>query len=254
MAEVMGRETPRAIEAQDVWFSYNRSQPVLKGVSLQVEPGILCMILGPSGSGKTTLLKALKGLVRPQRGSIMVLGAEVTGGLRGKVGRELGRRVAYIPQTLGLVRNLTVLQNALVGALGRTSTLASLVRVFPTEYVLQAREVLQTLGLGHKLDEKGYHLSGGERQRVAIARALMQNPRVILADEFVSQLDTPRALEIMDIVRGIARQGVTLVITTHELELVARYGDKAVFLSDGEKVHEGSASAVNLETLMRWMK
>ena len=240
-----------AVGVSDLWAFYARNRPILKGISLQVQPGQLCMVLGPSGSGKTTLLKAIKGLLKPQRGSIAVLGTQIERGLKGSAGKDLTRRVAYIPQTLGLVRNSTVLQNALVGALGRLSTVRSLVQAFPPPLVGEASEVLASLGLGHKLQERAYNLSGGERQRVAIARALLQNPRLILADEFVSQLDAPRAFEIMEIVKGIAAQGVTFIITTHELDLVGGYGDKAVLLQDGQKVHEGPASDVTLASLKR---
>jgi phosphonate transport system ATP-binding protein len=166
----------------------------------------------------------------------------------------LQRRVAYIPQTLGLVRNMSVLQNSLIGSLGRVGTMPSLAQAFPGPLVEQATHTLETLGLRHKLNERAYNLSGGERQRVAIARALMQNPRMILADEFVSQLDTPRAFEIMEIVRSIASQGVTFMITTHELDLVTRFGDTAVFLKEGRKVHEGPAADVDLDSLTRLMR
>ncbi len=243
-----------AVAVRDLWASYAKKRPVLKGISLDVPAGQLCMVLGPSGSGKTTLLKSIKGLIKPQAGSVTVLGIALRTGLKGSAGKDLARKVAYIPQTLGLVRNLTVLQNALVGTLARVGTLPSLVQVFPRPLVEEAVATLESLGLGHKLGEKAYNLSGGERQRVAIARALMQNPRLILADEFVSQLDTPRAIEIMDVVKGIASQGVTFLITTHELNLVASYGDSAIVLRDGRKVHEGPASQVNLDVLRGLMQ
>lgn len=237
------------VEAQDLWFSYSRSQYVLKGISLRVEGGIT-MILGISGSGKTTLLKLIKGLLKPQEGTIHLLDDRTPR----KVGRDLSRQVAYIPQHLGLVRSLTVMDNALTGALGRMGTLASLLKVFPKEWVEEAEEVLETLGIRHKLQDKVYDLSGGERQRVAIARALMQRPRLILADEFVSQLDPVTTLEIMDIFKEISSKGVTLLVTTHELDIVFRYGDRIMVLRDGEKVLDGAAAQVTPEAVSLVMR
>ena len=234
-----------AVEARDIWLSYDGNRPVLKGVSLRVERGQVFMVLGPSGSGKTTFLKVVKGLLSPQRGSLSVLGADLS--RNGSWKKCPGQRIAYIPQNLGLVRSLSVTDNALTGALGRTATLPSLFKAFPHPYRMRAREFLETMGIGHKAEEKVYRLSGGERQRVAIARALMQEPELILADEFVAQLDPLRTLEIMDIVREIASRGVAFLITSHEPELVAQYGDRAVFLREGQKVHECPAREVSLD-------
>lgn len=236
-----------ALEARDVWFGYVRERPVLKGISLSAEEGQITMVLGASGGGKTTLLKLAKGLLAPQRGAIRVFGQRVVAG-------HLDRRVAYIPQQLGLVRNLSVLENTLTGALGRVGTLPSLLKIFPRHCLREARRTLETLGIDHKADEKVYALSGGERQRVAIARALMQQPRLILADEFISQLDPVTSLEIMEIMHQIAADGVALVMTTHELDIVARYADHVVILRDGEKVIDGPAYALNVSELGLEMK
>lgn len=246
----MNGATP-TVQASNVWFSYVKGQFALKGVSLSVEPGIICMVLGASGSGKSTFLKAVKGLIKPQQGTINVFGLEVTNGLSNNLRGELGRRVAYIPQNLGLVRNMTVLENTLTGALSRVGTLVSLVQAFPKHYLTEARQTLEALGIGHKLADKVYNLSGGERQRVAIARALMQQPQLVLADEFVSQLDPLTNREIMDIVIEIAKMGVTFMITSHEVELVSQYGDQAVFLQDGQKVYECPAREVKLDSIAR---
>ncbi len=221
-----------ALEANDLWFSYSAGRPVLRGVSLTAEAGEITMILGVSGSGKTTLLKLCKGLLVPARGNVSVLGAPVVAARRSR----LDPSVAYIPQHLGLVRNLGVLDNVLTGALGRVAQLPSLLRRLPAAELRRARELLGRLGIGHKADEKVYALSGGERQRVAIARALMQQPRLLLADEFVSQLDVHTSRDILTIVRGIAGDGVAVVVATHEMELVDRYADAVVVLRDGEKV------------------
>lgn len=218
-----------AVHVRDAWFSYVRARPVLRGVSLHALPGEVTMVLGTSGSGKTTLLKLVKGLVPPQGGDVTVLGGRVKAPRRGR----LDPRVAYIPQQLGLVRSLSALDNALVGALSRVGTLPSLVRIFPDGELRHARELLGRLGIGHKCEEPVQELSGGERQRVAIARALMQRPSVILADEFISDLDPLTSAEIMALIREATAGGVAVVMTTHEMDVVRDHADHVVVLRGG---------------------
>jgi phosphonate transport system ATP-binding protein len=191
--------------------------------------GEVTMVLGTSGSGKTTLLKLVKGLLAPRSGEVRVFGRVVEAPVRGR----LDPRVAYIPQQLGLVRSLSALENALVGALSRMGTLPSLLSLLPDGETKRARELLARLGIGHKADAPVHELSGGERQRVAIARALMQGPRVLLADEFISDLDPLTSAEIMSLVRGAAGAGVAVLMTTHELDVVREHGDHIVVLRDG---------------------
>ncbi len=220
-----------ALEARDLRFSYGAGRPVLRGVSLVARAREITVVLGVSGSGKTTLLKLCKGLLAPEGGEVRVLGEPVAAVPYGR----LDPRVAYIPQHLGLVRNQSALDNVLAGALGRVPQLPSLVRLLPRAEVERARKLLERLGIGHKTEDNVHALSGGERQRVAIARALMQEPRLVLGDEFVSQLDVLTSREILTIVRTIADEGVAVVMATHELELVNRYADALIVLRDGEK-------------------
>jgi phosphonate transport system ATP-binding protein len=221
-----------ALSVHDAWLSYVPGREVLRGVSLEADAGAVTMVLGMSGSGKTTLLKLCKGLLSPQRGEVRVLGDPVIGARRGR----LDPRVAYIPQQLGLVRTLTALDNAVTGALSRVGTIPSVLKLMPENEVRQARELLARLGIGHKTDERVYALSGGERQRVAIARALMQQPRVVLADEFISDLDPLTSAEIMAIVRDVVASGVAVVMTTHEMDVVRGHADHVIVLRDGQKV------------------
>jgi len=223
---------PVALSVHDAWLSYVPGHEVLRGVSLEADAGAVTMVLGMSGSGKTTLLKLCKGLLAPQRGEVRVLGGPVIGAQRGR----LDPRVAYIPQQLGLVRTFTALDNAVTGALSRVGTMPSVLKLMPENEVRQARELLARLGIGHKADERVYALSGGERQRVAIARALMQQPRVVLADEFISDLDPLTSAEIMAIVRDVVASGVAVVMTTHEMEVVRGHADHVIVLRGGEKV------------------
>lgn len=235
------------VQARDIWFSYDRRRTVLAGVNMDIAAGSMTMVLGRSGSGKTTLLKVLKGLLRPQCGSVNVTAAALD--------RGPGGAVAYVPQTLGLVRSSTALDNALTGALSRVGTLGSLVRVFPGEIVDEAKETISRLGLAGKVHEPVWALSGGERQRVAIARALMQRPALILADEFVSQLDPITAEEILGMMREIVGvRSVSLLVTTHETDVVEEYADRVVIMADGRVVYDqpgGRLSGIEMLELLR---
>lgn len=186
------------------------------------------MVLGRSGSGKTTLIKLLAGILQPQRGAILTAAADQP-------------RMAYIPQTLGLVRNMSALENTLAGALSHTNTLRAMLKLFPKATVERAKATLAELGLGDKFEQKVQQLSGGQRQRVAIARALMLEPGLILADEFVSQLDPVTSEEILDMMRSITARGVGLLITTHETDAVAEYADNIIVMREGKVSHEARA-------------
>jgi len=232
------------VDVRDVWFTYRDGQYALRNVSLSAVAGQTTMVVGVSGSGKTTLLKMAKGLVPVQRGAVKLLGADVP-----RPGSRLDSRVAYIPQQLGLVRTRSVLENTLTGTLGKLGSIPSVLGSFPGHLVALAYQRLQALGIEHKARDRVHSLSGGERQRVAIARALMQEPRVILADEFTSQLDPVTAREILDIMRGIAKEGVTIIIATHQIELVGEYADRVVAIRSGEKVLDAAAADVGSESL-----
>jgi phosphonate transport system ATP-binding protein len=237
-------EPPRSVcvEVEDIWFSYDRRSDVLRGVSLGIEQGAVTAVLGRSGSGKTSLLRIIKGILHPSRGTVrMPL-------LNGP------RDISYIPQTLGLVRTLSALENTAVGASIRINFTRSLLRVFPSDVRDEAYETLRKLGLGHKANEPVHRLSGGERQRVAIARSLMQNPALILADEFVSQLDPITAEEVLEQMREIASEGVALLITTHQTDVAADYADRIVVMSDGAVVHDTPAGDIPIADVREMMR
>ncbi|MFN3975221.1 MAG: phosphonate ABC transporter ATP-binding protein [Dehalococcoidia bacterium] len=234
------------LQAEGVWFAYRPGVWVLRDVSLAVAQGSLAMVMGPSGAGKTTLLKVLAGLLRPQRGVVRVLGVEAQKGLP----RSLRPQVGYIPQQLGLVRSLTALENVLMGALGRQRGVGVLLGLFPRYEVERARSALELLGIGHKAYEKVFRLSGGERQRVAIARTLLQRPKVVLADEFVSDLDLPRAAEILRLMRQVCqREGMTFIMNMHEVQLVQEFGDQVYMVKDGQVRHQCVGREVTWELL-----
>lgn len=239
------------LRAEDLWFGYEPSRYVLRGASVQLEKGSVHMVLGKSGSGKTTLLKVLKGILRPSRGEVFVLGRPL---LSDSMGRGAGQLLAYIPQGLGVVSNLSVIQNVLIGCLARAPLIPSLLGQFPRDEVRKAHDILERLGLSEKAQERVARLSGGQRQRVAIARALMQDPSVILADEFISQLDPVTAIEVMNLVKQLAAEGLGLMITTHDIHLVPRYADHVSILKEGRMIYGGEASGVSQDILLGMLR
>ena len=225
--------TDLALRAEGICFAYRGEEWVLKDISLSVPKGKATMIMGPSGSGKTTLMKVLAGILDPQRGRVEVLNHEI--GKRTR--RSLYSLIGYIPQQLGLVRNLTSLENVLMGALGRCGHGRVMLGLFPRHEIEQAQAALDLMGIGDKSSEKVFRLSGGQRQRVAIARTLLQRPRVVLADELVSDLDLALASEVLRLMRQVAeREQMTFVANMHEPELVREFADQVLLLDHGELV------------------
>jgi len=225
--------SPAALHAERVWFSFRNHDWVLRDVSLAIPAGKHTVIMGPSGIGKTTLLRVLAGLLKPNQGQVRVFG-HPTEELKP---RELSALVGYIPQQLGLVRNLSALENVLMGALGRLADSRALLGLFPWGEIEKARAALEMMGIGHKSSEQVFRLSGGERQRVAIARTLLQHPRIVVADEFASDLDLALASEILTRIRRAAEQEqITFIMSMHRMGLARQFGDAVLALKNGELV------------------
>jgi len=221
---------PVALLAERIRFSFRNHDWVLKDVSLSIPAGKHTVIMGPSGTGKTTLLRVLAGLLKPNTGQVRVFG-QPTQELKP---RELSALVGYVPQQLGLVRNLSALDNVLMGSLGRLSDSRALLGLFPRDEIEKARAALEMMGIGHKSSAQVFHLSGGERQRVAIARTLLQRPRIVVADEFASDLDLALASEILARIRRAAEQEeITFIMSMHRIGLARQFGDAVLALRDG---------------------
>jgi phosphonate transport system ATP-binding protein len=189
--------------------------------------------MGPSGTGKTTLLRVLAGILKPNRGRITVFDQPVHE--RGQ--RELSSLIGYIPQQLGLVRNLSALDNVLMGAFGRLGDAKALLGLFPNAEIDAAHAALDMMGIDHKSDEQVFHMSGGERQRVAIARTILQRPRIVIADEFASDLDLAMAYEILGRIRHAAeKENITFIMSMHRIGLARKFGDEVLALQNGEIV------------------
>lgn len=222
-----------ALRADRLWFAYRSTNWVLRDVSLSIPAGKHTVIMGPSGTGKTTLLRVLAGILKPNKGQVNVCGQRT----HELSERHLSSLIGYIPQQLGLVRNLSALDNVLMGALGRIGDAQALFGLFPRDEIEKAQAALDMMGIAHKSSEQVFHMSGGERQRVAIARTLLQHPRVVIADEFASDLDLALASEILARIRRAAeREDITFIMSMHRFGLARQFGDEVLALENAEIV------------------
>ncbi|MEM1505465.1 amino acid ABC transporter ATP-binding protein [Domibacillus sp. 8LH] len=213
-------------------------QEVLKGISMAVQKGQVVTILGPSGSGKTTLLRCMNLLEQPDEGSIQV--GDVTIGAQGAKKKEviaLRRQSAMVFQHYNLFAHKTVIENVMEG-------LITAQRVKKAEARERSEQVLAKVGLLDKVNHYPSQLSGGQQQRVGIARALALNPKVILFDEPTSALDPELVGEVLAVIKSIAKEGITMVIVTHEMSFAREVSDHVLFMDGGMIVEEGTPEEV----------
>jgi len=220
-----------------VWASYDAKNYAVKDISLSIERGSNYAIVGQSGSGKSTLLKLVNGMMNPSKGQVKF--DYQTPNTRNKNFKKAMSKIGYIPQNLGLVKNISVMDNVLIGALPRIGKLKSFFKTFPEDEIHEAENIIKLVGLHGKADRKAYMISGGEKRRVAIARALMQKPIVLLADEIVSELDHVTAREIMDLVADAQdRYNLTAVMVHHDIKLGLEYANRVAVIKEGHKILE----------------
>ncbi|SCM78414.1 amino-acid transporter subunit; ATP-binding component of ABC superfamily [uncultured Sporomusa sp.] len=209
---------------------------VLKGVNAHISEQEVVVIIGPSGSGKSTLLRCMNYLEQPTEGEIIVDGIPLTNEANiNKVREEVG----MVFQRFNLFPHMTVLQNiALAPVKVRKLTQPEADKI--------ARDLLEKVGLADKADSYPDQLSGGQQQRVAIARALAMKPKVMLFDEPTSALDPEMIKEVLDVMKTLANEGMTMVVVTHEMGFAREVGDRVIFMDEGRIVEEGTPDAVFL--------
>ena len=218
------------IEFTDVTKSYSVGTHALKGVSLQIEDGDFVFLVGPSGSGKSTIIKLITGELKPTSGAVHVNGYSLER-IRKREVPYLRRTVGVVFQDFRLIESKTVYENVafamrVIGAQER-------------EIKDRVPYVLDLVGLETKSRRHPNELSGGEQQRLAIARALVNNPSTIIADEPTGNLDPARSLEIMSLLQEINSLGTTILVVTHEKDLVERFAKRVIVLDEGLVVSDG---------------
>jgi len=229
--------TNKIIQMNDVWTSYDSKSYALEGVNLSIDRGTNYAIVGQSGSGKSTLLKLMNGMMIPSKGIIKI--DYLTPNMNNKKFKKMMHTIGYIPQSLGLVKNISVLDNILIGALPRLNKMQSILKQFPENEIQEAKSILKLVGLSGKESRKAYMLSGGEKRRVAIARALMQKPTILLADEIVSELDHVTSREIMDLILDAQKKmNLTAIMVHHDMQLALEYANRVAVIKEGQKILE----------------
>jgi len=229
--------TKKIIQMNDVWTSYDSQSYALEGINLSIDRGTNYAIVGQSGSGKSTLLKLMNGMMTPSKGAIKI--DYLTPNMNNKKFKKIMHTIGYIPQSLGLVKNVSVLDNILIGALPRLNRMQSILKQFPEHEIQEAKRILKLVGLSGKESRKAYMLSGGEKRRVAIARALMQKPTILLADEIVSELDHVTSREIMNLVLDAQKKmNLTAIMVHHDMKLALEFANRVAVIKEGQKILE----------------
>ena len=225
------------LEVKDLHCSYGTTQ-VLKGVDLNVNKGEVISILGSSGSGKTTLLRCISFLQKADSGTIRFddFEKDITQLKHSEI-RALRMKMGYVFQNFNLFRNMTVKQNVLEGLI----TARGVDRATADK---TADEVLEKVGMLHRKDFYPYQLSGGQQQRVAIARAIAFKPEVLLFDEPTSALDPQMVGEVLSVMRQLAKEGLTMIVVTHEMAFARDVSSHVVYMADGVICEEGTPADI----------
>ena len=218
------------IQAKDIRKTFGTLE-VLRGVDFSAEQGEVVAIMGASGAGKSTLLQILGTLLSPDSGSLVIDGSPVLDMGARELAAFRNRRIGFVFQAHHLLPEFTAEENVMIPSLigGASSGQAQ----------ARARELLALVGLQERLSHKPSQLSGGEQQRVAIARAIVNNPRTIIADEPTGNLDPTRSLEIMLLLEKINEMGNTILVVTHEKELVNAFSKRVISIENGKIISDG---------------
>ena len=232
----------KLIQVKDLKKHYNKGAiKALDGVTVDINKGDVMVVIGPSGSGKSTFLRSLNLLEQPTSGSIIFEGVDITR-KKDENGKKLDidlhrQKMGMVFQHFNLFPHMTILQNMCIAPVqvkGKTQA----------EAEAKAMELLARVGLADRADAYPIQLSGGQKQRVAIVRALAMEPDVMLFDEPTSALDPEMVGEVLDVMKELAKEGMTMVVVTHEMGFAREVGNRVLFMADGLLLEEGSPDAI----------
>lgn len=222
------------LELKDLHKSFGNLE-VIKGIDLEIDKGDIMVIIGPSGSGKSTVLRCMNLLEKPTSGQIIFEGQDILKNL--KTIDKTREKIGMVFQNFNLFPNKTILDNITIATMkvkGKTKE----------EAEKKARELLERVGLLDKIDAYPVQLSGGQQQRIAIARALAMEPDMMLFDEPTSALDPEMVKEVLDVIKELADEGMTMAIVTHEMGFAKEVADRVIFVDEGKIVEDGSPEEV----------
>lgn len=224
----------RMIEIKNLHKSFGKLE-VLKGINDRVAKGEVVVIIGPSGSGKSTYLRCINKMEEPTQGNILVEGTDITDD---KIDiNEIRQKVGMVFQHFNLFPNMTVLENITLAPI-------KVKKLSKEEAEKIAYDLLDKVGLREKAKEYPSKLSGGQKQRIAIARALAMNPDVMLFDEPTSALDPEMVKEVLDVIKDLAKEGMTMMVVTHEMGFAKEVGTRVVFMDEGIILEEGNPKEI----------
>lgn len=223
-----------SIEAKNIYKTFDNMH-VLKGINLKVNDGEVVVLVGASGSGKSTFLRCLNLLAAPTSGSVLIDSVDITDPSVDL--NQIRRKVGMVFQSFNLFENMTVIENIKLAP-------KKLLHTSDAAAEKEARQLLKRVGLLDKADMMPKYLSGGQKQRIAIARALAMHPEAVLFDEPTSALDPEMIGEVLDVIRDLAKDGLTMVIVTHEMSFAREVGTRMIFLDRGKIIEDGTPKQV----------
>ena len=225
------------LELKGIYKDYQQGKmivPVLKDVNFSMEEGEYVAIMGPSGSGKSTLLRCMNYLEEPTSGDITVDNMKLD---KHADINKIRENIGMVFQRFNLFPHMTVLENIVLAP-------TKVLKISRDEAISTAMDLLQRVGLKEKANSYPSQLSGGQQQRVAIARALAMKPKVMLFDEPTSALDPEMVTEVLDVMKSLANQGMTMVVVTHEMGFAREVGDRVLFVDEGRIIEEGTPKEI----------
>lgn len=230
----MNKEKSPAIKVSGLRKSFGDNE-VIKGIDFEVAHGEVISLIGPSGSGKSTILRMLNRLEDPTSGKVVIEGTDITDPATNL--NFVRQHIGMVFQHFNLFPNMTVIENIMLAPVELKKKSSKDARDY-------AMRLLKRVGLEDKADERPHKLSGGQKQRVAIARALAMEPKIMLFDEATSALDPEMVGEVLQVIRDLAKEGMTMILVTHEMGFAREVCDRVFFLADGELVESGPPEEV----------